>query len=82
MDQQIDLEVAQIMAGNLASFHGKRMIAIVEEGGKFIVHRHTSDSVCPPTTYKNEREAAARVLQLLQVGPVWPQTWPEDARIG
>ena len=81
-DVQIDLETAQIMASNLADLVGHPLIAILETPDGYQVLQHTRDSVLPVTTYRSKREAASRVLQLLNIGPVGPQTWPETACIG
>lgn len=75
-------ETKQIAAANLASFVGKDVLAIVEEDGEWVVHQFSETGVSPPSTYPSKRLAAARVLQLMHVGPVAPQTHPETAAIG
>lgn len=66
-----------------ARIRNARAIAIVENSdGTVTVEQWSKDSVCPSVTYPNKREAAARVLQLLGIGPVAPQTWPETVCIG
>ena len=55
--------------------------AIIETEAGFEVHQWTADSVCPPSVYPTARLAASRILQLLGIGPVAPQTHPELATI-
>lgn len=52
------------------------------DDGTFRVHRHNDGGVAPPHDYPTLRKAAARMLQLLEVGAVAPQTWPERTCIG
>lgn len=43
----------------------------------------SSGSIFPTTSYPNAAKAAARVLQLMEIGhPVTPQAWPENVCIG
>lgn len=61
----------------------KRRWIIVEEGdGTYSIHEHMIDGVAPPATKPNKREIAARFLQLLGVGPVAPQDFPEEVCVG
>lgn len=46
------------------------------------VHCQTDESVFPSTTYPNKRAAASRILQLLGIGPVAPQSYPEAVAVG
>jgi hypothetical protein len=55
---------------------------IVETPEGYEVHQHSAASVWPPTTYPTKRLAAARLLQLLGIGPVAPQTHPESVCVG
>ena len=59
-----------------------RWILVEELDGTFSVHYHDLTGVAPPSTYPDKRKAAARLLQLLGIGPVAPQHWPEDVCIG
>ena len=62
---------------------GSSRVLIVREGDDGIaVEDFTAESVMPCSVYPTKREAAARFMQLLQIGPVRPQTWPETACIG
>ena len=60
----------------------KTIIAIVQEADEFGVYHQTKDGVAPYSTYPNARLAASRVLQLLGIGPVAPQDYPEEIGIG
>ena len=56
----------------------KEVIAIVkEDNGQFGIYQQTEYSVAPYILYPTARLAAARVLQLLGIGPVAPQYEPE-----
>ncbi len=66
-----------------AGWRHKRRWIIVEEGdGTYSIHEHSTDGVAPPTIKTNKREVAARLLQLLGIGPVAPQDYPESICIG
>lgn len=76
-----DPEVLQIKRDWARSVEGAKLIAIEERADGWVVHQHTADSVFPPVLYPNKRLAAARVLQLLHIGPVAPQSHPESVCI-
>lgn len=82
-------EIAQIKAEHFGKFKDSRCVWIIEErGAVFIVHCwHGFDwvngvGVGPTSSYPTLRKAAARLLQLLHIGAVAPQTWPESVGIG
>jgi hypothetical protein len=55
----------------------------VQEGPTaFTVHEHSADGVAPPSTHGSRRLAASRLLQLLAIGPVAPQSHPEEVCVG
>lgn len=71
------------------TFKTSRNVWIVEErGSEFIVHSWSGNDakhgpgVGPPNGYPTLRKAGARLLQLLGVGAVAPQTWPEEVCVG
>lgn len=64
------------------SWRAKRRWIVVEEADGYSIHEHTADSIAPPFTYPNKRLLASRFLQLLGVGPVAPQTHPEQVCVG
>lgn len=74
--------IEDIARENREAWAGKTVFAIVEEVDGWSVHQHGPGGVCPAVTYPTERLAAARLLQLLRLGPVAPQTHPETACIG
>ena len=81
--------VAEIKQETFEIFKGSRRVWIVEErGGEFVVHRWMGPDwqhgmgVGPPHEYPTLRKVAARLLQLFEIGPVSPQTWPEETCIG
>jgi translation initiation factor 2 alpha subunit (eIF-2alpha) len=73
-------EIRQENFKRIARAH--KTIMIVDIDGHFEVHSHTPDGIGPPSSYLTKQKAAARVLQLLGVGPVAPQTWPEEVCVG
>lgn len=73
-------EIASIKASYYPTF-ARGGVFVTEDGEGWTVHQWTSESVAPPVTYPTKREAASRILQLLHIGPVAPQTWPEEACI-
>lgn len=78
-----DPEIEDIRRENLERIAtARRCTMIVEIDGRIEVHQHTPDSIAPSSAYNTPRQAVARVAQLLQAGPVAPQTWPETACIG
>ena len=81
--------IAEIKQETFDIFKGSPHVWIIEErGAEFIVHTwsgpgHINGSgVGPPSSYPTLRKAAARFLQMLGVGAVAPQTWPENVCIG
>lgn len=60
----------------------RRWILVEEADGTYSVHQHDLTGVSPPSEYPDKRKAAARLLQLLGIGPVAPQHWPEEVCIG
>jgi hypothetical protein len=81
--------IAEIKRETFDIFKGSPQVWIIEErGAEFIVHTWHGDGwkhgagVLPPSSYPTLRKAAARMLQMLGVGAVAPQTWPEDVCIG
>jgi hypothetical protein len=80
---EINREIQQIARENREGWAGKALIAIVEESeGVFSVHQHFPDGVAPSSDYPNARAAVSRVMQLMRIGPVAPQTHAETACIG
>ena len=79
----VDEEIEAIRWENLKRItKARRTIMVVEIDGKFEVHDHSPTGIAPCSEYESKQKAAARVLQLLHIGPVAPQTWPEIACIG
>ncbi len=84
-----DEEIARIKVETFARLATARRVWIIEENGAdFTVHQWSGNDaqfgagVAPPSSYLNLRKAAARLLQLLHLGPIAPQTWPEEIGIG
>lgn len=82
-------EIANIKREEFDRFKDSPHVWIIEERGPdFIIHSWSGAShkngsgVGPTSTYPTLRKAAARLLHLLHVGPVAPQTWPEEVGIG
>lgn len=76
-------DITEMQAEWSRAWRDKKRWIIVEEGNEsYSIHEHTSDGVAPPTMKPNAREVAARLLQLLGIGPVGPQDYPESVCIG
>lgn len=61
---------------------GNKRWVIVEVPSGYELHIHDRDNVSPVVTYSTKREVAARLLQLLNIGPVAPQIHAEEVEIG
>lgn len=82
-DTRMSAEIESIRQENFARIaKAHKTLMIVEVGGQFEVHEHTPTGIAPTSIYPTKHKAAARVLQLLGIGPVAPQTWPEQVCIG
>lgn len=77
-----DRELEEIRDQAFGHLRQSRALMIVETAEGFEVWDHSPTGIAPPSCYPTKREAAARLLQLLGIGPVAPQTWPEAACIG
>lgn len=76
-------EITEIQAFWNAKWRDKRRWIIVEESdGTYSIHEHMIDGVAPPVIKPDKRAVASRLLQLLQIGPVAPQDYPEEFCIG
>ncbi|WP_354243497.1 hypothetical protein [Bradyrhizobium sp. LA2.1] len=76
-------EIEAIKQATFDKFKGANRVWIVEDyGSGFMVHDWTPEGVAPPMSYPTLRKAASRLLQLFGIGPVAPQTWPEEACVG
>jgi hypothetical protein len=81
--------IIEIKQEHFEKFKHSRQVWLIEErGAEFIVHQWHGEGwqngagVAPATSYPTLRKATARLLQLLGIGPVAPQTWPEDICVG
>lgn len=81
MSETMDEETKSIAEECLLATVGSQFFGIVERDGAWWVLQHTQESVFPQVSYPTKRDAAGRMLQLLHVGPVAPQTHPEIAGI-
>ena len=57
---------------------GKHRYLLIDLGDHWTLREMTRDSVMPPCDKNTPREIAGRLLQLLQTGPVAPQSFPEE----
>ncbi len=85
----VDEEILEIKRATSSGLCDARRVWIIEErGAEFVIHAWSGPTdqhgagVAPPSSYPTLRKAAARLMQLLAVGPVAPQTWPEEVCIG
>lgn len=78
-----DKEIVDIKANHAATFclEAERLVAMTFYNGVWTVHDWRGENVCPPSTHPTKAKAAARVLQLLQLGPTEPQDYPETIKI-
>ena len=60
----------------------RKFVLTEREDGSWSIEESDGSSVWPTTTKKTKREMAARLLQLLDLGPVAPQTEPERVCVG
>lgn len=60
----------------------KRWIIVEEDDSTYSIHEHTKDGVAPPCVKPDKRSIVSRFLQLLQISPVAPQTYPEEICVG
>lgn len=75
--------VSELQAEFNALCRDKRRWIIVEEpDGKYSVTDLMKDGIGPCILKPGKREAAARLLQLMALGPVAPQDWPEEICVG
>ena len=89
MSDKIEAEIIEIKREYFDRLKNSRRVWIIEErDAEFVVHHwygvgwQNGTGVGPPHEYPTLRKAAARLLQLLGVGAVAPQTWPEETCIG
>lgn len=75
-------DIDEIKSEHYEKNRSKPIFAIVQDGDELGVYQQTKDSVAPYIKYPTSRLAAARVLQLLGLGPVAPQDHPEQVCIG
>ena len=78
----LDPQIVSIQNDFLEQTRRQKRWIILETAEGWEVHFHTIDGVAPPSSYPTKRLAAARVLQLLGIGPVAPQDHPEDVCVG
>jgi hypothetical protein len=81
--------IASIKTDTFEILRNASRVWIIEENQSgFRVHAWTGSGsefgpgVAPPTSYPTVRSSVARLLQLLRIGPVSAQTWPEDICVG
>ena len=60
-----------------------RTITLYERlDGSWSMHLSDGENIYPVTVKKNAREMIARLMQLIDVGPVAPQIGPERVELG
>lgn len=79
----MDKEVAEIKAEHFETLKGREVIILARSDYGWDVEHWVPDGVWPNCSYDNANEAAARVLQCLDIRePITPQSWPETTHIG
>jgi hypothetical protein len=79
---QCDPECSQMQRAWLEDNIHRRRWIITETQEGYTVDVHSADGVAPQTLKATRYAAAARLLQLLKLGPVAPQIGPESVCIG
>ena len=79
----MDWSIDAIKDEHIANLRKREVFMIERSEYGYRVHHWTADGVGPQSDYDTPHEAAARVLQLLNIKePVKPQDWPERVCIG
>ncbi len=78
----LDPEIVEFQNSFLEENRRRTRWIILETAAGYAVHVHTVDGVAPCSIYPNKRLAVARLMQLLDTGPVRPQMHPETVCIG
>jgi hypothetical protein len=83
----MDAEIEQIKRDHFEALKPREVVMLVKADYKadygWQVEHWLPDGVGPTSCYDTPHEAAARVLQLLDIKePITPQSWPEIAQIG
>jgi len=60
----------------------KKWTITEDDNGVHIVEEDDEGNITPTTTKPTRREAVSRLMQLMNIGPVAPQTDPENICIG
>lgn len=55
---------------------------ITETSDGFIIEEQCGENIFPQTRKATAREVIARLMQIMNVGPVAPQTFPEEVCMG
>ena len=55
---------------------------ITETSDGFTIEEQCGENISPQTHKATAREVIARLMQIMNVGPVAPQTFPEEVCIG
>ena len=55
---------------------------ITETSDGFVIEEQCGENILPQTHKATAREVIARLMQIMNVGPVAPQTFPEEVCIG
>lgn len=80
--QRDEWDITTIKQGHWDGYKSLEVWAIIEFADGWGVYWHNAQSVGPTVRYPTKRLAAARILQLLGIGPVAPQDHPESICIG
>jgi hypothetical protein len=74
----LDQEIEAMADGHWELGRGKHRFLIIDMGDHWTLREMTNDSVMPPCDKGTKREIASRLLQVMEIGPVAPQSFPEE----
>jgi len=77
----LDAEIEAMADKHWELGRGKPRWLIIDMGDHFTLREMSQDSVMPPCDKQTKREIAARLLQVMEIGPVAPQNFPEEIGI-
>lgn len=78
----MDAELENIKDEHIDRFRKAEVFMIERTAEGFMVQHWTKDGVAPQSMYADAYDAAARLLQIMDIKrPVHPQDWPEEVRV-
>ena len=84
MSDERDLEVQNMKDEHFARIRDNEVFMVEQTSdGRWRIEHWTHDGIAPQSSYNDQYDAAARLLQLMGIKrPVHPQDWPESFCVG